>query len=132
MRNKGEARFQMMAQCEHRLIRLADRALNHHKMKWDQFIILCAKVDTEWRGYIDMLLPGHDWQPIRDKGEEPIALGIVERSFCAIVTDKLPLLDSIFTQSPLPGWAQVIALDDLGGTIANIPSNISLVGHTSH
>ena len=33
--------------------------------------------DPTWRQLVDLLMPGHDWQLIRDRGESPVARGVV-------------------------------------------------------
>ena len=36
------------------------------------FAIMYIEVDSSWRDIVDMLMPGHDWQPYRTNGGIPI------------------------------------------------------------
>jgi hypothetical protein len=56
--------------------RLTERGLTA-----DQAVIVVIKVDDIHGGPLaEILMPGYDWQSIRDKGEVPFARGIAERN----------------------------------------------------
>lgn len=50
--------------------------------KKDNYCIVLIQVDDPYGGPIsELLMPGFDWQPIRDQGLKPIARGVAERKF---------------------------------------------------
>lgn len=58
----------------------------------DESVIVCLNVDDVHGEQIaDILMPGYDWQAIRDKGETPFALGIAMRDF---IQEALNAFDS--------------------------------------
>jgi hypothetical protein len=62
-----------------RLEELAARALaKGHTCR--TCVIVCIEVDSNWRELVDTLMPGHDWQPLRDAGDVPTARGSVGRA----------------------------------------------------
>lgn len=47
-----------------------------------EYCIVIVQVDSPYGGPIsDILMPGHDWQAVRNQGMEPIARGIADREF---------------------------------------------------
>jgi hypothetical protein len=49
-------------------------------LSWDDVVIVLVNVDdTHGRLFADVLMPGHDWQPYRDRGEVPFARGLAPR-----------------------------------------------------
>ena len=57
----------------------------------DQFVILILDVDDVYGGAMaECLMPGHDWQTYRDRGETPFARGLVNRD---LVTEWLLIFD---------------------------------------
>lgn len=54
--------------------------INELNMTPDQAVIVCLNVDDVHGSQIaEALMPGHDWQAIRDEGKTPFALGIAVR-----------------------------------------------------
>lgn len=44
----------------------------------DEFITVAIDVDDpRWKEVVETVMPGHDWQVIRDRGEKPVAGGTV-------------------------------------------------------
>ncbi len=43
------------------------------------FAVIVIDVDASWTDLADVLMPGHDWQQYRDRGEKPIGRGVVPR-----------------------------------------------------
>jgi hypothetical protein len=62
---------------ERRLAELAQRAVERGQTP-REVMLVCILVD-HWRELLDQLMPSHDWQPIRDRGEQPIARGTAFR-----------------------------------------------------
>lgn len=54
--------------------------LKDHGLSKDEAVIVILNVDVPFgRALADALMPGHDWQTIRDRGEVPFARGIAMR-----------------------------------------------------
>ena len=48
----------------------------------DEYVVIVANVDDPNGGAIaDMLMPGYDWQAIRDLGQVPFARGLTTKAF---------------------------------------------------
>jgi hypothetical protein len=62
---------------ESRLRELAWRAENIRHLKRGSYFAICIdRDDPAWSDLADLLLPNHDWQQYRGRGEHPLALGI--------------------------------------------------------
>ncbi|MDO8507394.1 MAG: hypothetical protein Q7S53_02405 [bacterium] len=54
-----------------------------------EYVIVVLNVDDPHGGPLaDILMPGFDWQEIRDQGEIPFARGMVDRSWVEEALDK--------------------------------------------
>lgn len=116
-------RNDMVCSSMSRLEHLAFRALSVHFLQNDKFVIVCIKVDSEWRELVDMLMPNtteSDWQSFRDRGEEPIARGIINTGACEYIIERLPDLRASLEEHYPEGSARCIALDEGGGTVYQI------------
>lgn len=61
-----------------RLLELRNRAVE----KGPDFVVACFDVDDRiWTPVVEQLMPGHDWDVYRRRGETPIARGVVPRGF---------------------------------------------------
>ena len=100
-----------------RLQHAAWRALNVLGMCNDEVVVVCIQVDSHWRYIVDLLMPGHDWQSIRDMGEEPVARGSAMWGMCKVVAERLPDIATAALELPPPGKVKAIVLSDGGGTI---------------
>ena len=81
-------------------------------------LIVCIVVDSSWRPLVDALLPGHDWQAARDRGEIPVCQGSVPRQgtvdrLCEVVPEIAPAL----RQSPPPGQLHVVVCVEGGASL---------------
>lgn len=119
----AEHRNTMFQGCVLRLQRLAYRGLNVHHLRSDQFVVICIAVDSRWRELVDTLMPGTDWQRIRDTGQEPVANGLVRVEFCDTLAEEepgiVPALETV--KNPLPlGKANCVVLDDGGCTVYEV------------
>jgi hypothetical protein len=66
---------------QERLAELAWRAIHVKKLDPQDFLIVCIDVDDPaWTDLVEALMPGHDWDVYRARGEAPIARGSVLRS----------------------------------------------------
>lgn len=87
----GEARRQEVYDAERmRLAELAGRAFTRG-MTGTDFVMVAIQVDSDtWGDLVDHLMPGQDWQPIRDRGEEPIARGSADIIVAEYVSEVVP------------------------------------------
>jgi hypothetical protein len=113
----AEFRNNMYANSMSRLQHIAWRALNVLGKRNSEFVVICIQVDSPWRDLVDLLMPGYDWQSIRDKREEPIARGSAGWSICEIVAERLPDIAAVVLEVPPEGKVKVIVLSTGGGTI---------------
>lgn len=61
-----------------RLRELAKRAEMRTRELGHQLLVVCIDVDDPtWAFLVDQLMPGHDWNVYRSRGETPVARGIV-------------------------------------------------------
>lgn len=103
-----------------RLQHFAFRASNVLGKKNDEVVLVCIEVDTEWRGLVDMLMPGHDWDKVRDSGLDPIARGSAGWGVCEIVADVFPTMRGVALSKPDEGVFKAIVLNHGGCTIYDI------------
>ena len=118
----AEGRNQIFSQNMGRLQHFAYRAMNVHGLSNEEFIVVCIMVDSSWRWLVDAIMPGADWQPFRDRGENPTARGFVSlpEDLRGIIVAKLPEFDVCLSERPKEGTANCIVLDDSGGTVYEI------------
>jgi hypothetical protein len=70
-----EARELIYQDSKDRLEHMAFRAIKKG-LRRDEFIMVAIDVDdSSWTEVVDLLMPGYNWQEIRDRGEKPIARG---------------------------------------------------------
>ena len=101
MNEVTEHREEIFKSCEIDLSRLARSALNKGVGVSD-FVIVCIDVDDlSWKGVVDHLIPNHDWQQIRDRGEIPIAQGTVSSDFCDFIAEIVPDIEEALSE-PIP------------------------------
>jgi hypothetical protein len=83
-----------------------------------EFIIVLLNVDDRHGCAIaDVLMPGHDWQSIRDQGQVPVARGLAKRepmraiveSFDPEASEKMRGIDGVVTLVVDHGVAEVFA-----------------------
>lgn len=100
-----------------RLQHLAWRALYVHGLTNIEFVVVCIQVDSIWRDLVDATMPNHDWQAIRDIGEEPMARGTVNWAICSVVAERLPDITDVLLETPSDGKVKAIVLTNGGGTV---------------
>ena len=72
-----------------RLSQLADRAKEKTKETRVEQGVICIDVDDpSWTNLVDILMPGHDWDSYRSRGEKPVARGVVPRSLLALTVKE--------------------------------------------
>lgn len=102
---------------ETRLAQLAYRALRRGVSPDDLFIV-CIDVDDEsWRDLVEELMPGHDWQEYRDRGETPVARGSVTSGIREYLSEVVPDIKNALN-GPLPKDAiRVIVMAEGGAAV---------------
>ncbi len=73
--------------------RLAELALRAKakETKESKFVVICIDAnDSTWTPLVDILMPGHDWQSMRNRGEHPFARGVVPRGLVEEVAKMYP------------------------------------------
>jgi hypothetical protein len=75
---------------EDRLRQLAKRARVKSVEESEPQGVICIDVDDPtWTFLVDMLMPGHDWDIYRSRGEKPIARGVVPLGLIKDVVKEL-------------------------------------------
>jgi hypothetical protein len=113
-------RHEMVVQCYDRLQHFAFRAQSIHGFKNDEVVVVCIKVDCDWRPIVDALMPNYNWQEIRDQGLMPVARGSAMFPICEVVAERLPDIEDVLLEKPREGFFKCIALDEGGGTVYEI------------
>ncbi len=91
-------RVQFYGLNESRMQELLARAVQ----KGDGFVAICIAVDDPaWTWLVDALMPGHDWEQYRQRGEIPVARGVAPRDLVVETIEKcypaaLPVPDRAF------------------------------------
>lgn len=72
-----------------RMLQLQDRAKAKTEQTGEQQLVVCIDVDDPtWIDLVDMLMPGANWDEIRERGERPVARGVVPAAPMAEVVAK--------------------------------------------
>lgn len=116
----AQKRNNMVFNSLRRLEQLAHRAMYIRQLRNDEFVVVCIKVDSPSRDIVDILMPNADWQPFRDRGQEPIAQGTTTFGLCRLVAQRHPELALVLLEKPADGKAKCIALDEGGCSIYEI------------
>lgn len=113
----AEFRNGLYLQALPRLQNLAYRALYVYGKKNSEIAVICIEVDSKWRGWVDQLMPGYDWESVRATGALPIAQGTVTWPACEFVAEQFPDIAHIAREVPPEGKMKAIVLCDNGCTI---------------
>lgn len=116
----AQKRHDMVIQYYERLQHHAFRAQSIRNRKNDDVVVVCIKVDSPWRPIVDALMPGYDWQKIRDQRLEPVALGTADFPICEVVAERMPEIAEVLLETPKEGYYKCIALDEGGCTVYDI------------
>jgi hypothetical protein len=113
-----EALFQINKQ---RLEELAHRAIYKKRLLAEDFVIVCINVDDlAWTDLAEHLMPDHDWQQYRDKGETPVARGSVLAEVCEYLAMVVPgIRDALYGNLP-NGYVRVVVMDAGGASVYQI------------
>ena len=104
-----------------RLSEMAHGAIYTRGLTPWQFVMALVQVDDpRWTGIVDELMPGHDWQQYRDRGEEPLARGSTTFSLCEYLAEEMPGIASALLERPQKGYVKVVVLGEGGGNVYEI------------
>jgi len=74
---------------EDRLRELVVRSKVKEKEDGREYTVVCILVDDKaWTWFVDLLMPNHDWQAYRNRGEIPVARGVVPKKLVEEVIDR--------------------------------------------
>lgn len=98
-----------------RLMQLAVRARQRTSEMGEEQCVVCIDVDDpRWTPLVDMLMPGHDWDSYRARGEKPVARGVVPcEPIESVVEDMYPAAGKFHTN----GITNVVVFAAGGATI---------------
>jgi hypothetical protein len=72
-----------------RLAQLAERARAKTNEMGVKYGVICIDVDDPaWTPLVDILMPGHDWESYRARGEKPVARGVVPQDLLVETVQK--------------------------------------------
>lgn len=112
-----EARDQFFQPNKERLEQMAFRAIQRG-LTPDKFMTVCIDVDDpSWTEVVDTLMPNHDWQQYRNRGEKPVARGTAMASINDYLRKVVPDIETALT-GPLPdGTVRAIVMADGGASV---------------
>ncbi|HLC44397.1 MAG TPA: hypothetical protein VJK50_00940 [Patescibacteria group bacterium] len=117
-REAREAFYQLNRE---RLQELAHKALTARRLKPDEFLIVCIEADDpEWKDLVDLLMPNHNWQQYRDRGEKPIARGSVVPGVREYLREVVPdIADALYEELP-EGVVRAVIMASGGASVYHI------------
>jgi hypothetical protein len=84
------------------MLRLANRAQETGRTHETHIIVAIDADDPAWTNLRDALMPGHDWDAYRARGEAPVARGIVPKSYFAPwLYEMVPALRGSLERQPV-------------------------------
>lgn len=105
---------------EVRLGELAHRAIQRG-MGINDFVTVCIDVDDpSWRNLVDELMPDHDWDAYRARGEKPIARGTVQASIVGYLSEVVPDIAPALKGNLPPGKARVVVMGNGGASVYHV------------
>lgn len=105
-----EARDAFFQPNRERLEQMAWRALQRG-LTPEQFVTVCIDVDDpSWTEIVDLLMPGHNWQEYRDRGEKPVARGIARAGINDYLRTVAPDIETVLTGPLLDGTVRAIVM----------------------
>jgi hypothetical protein len=105
-----------------RLEKLAFNAIKRGESNTDFVLVAIDVDDNNWSALVESLMPGYDWNQIRDKGLKPVARGTVGVEVIDYIGKKIPSVVSVFNSSPPQDVYRCIVMASGGASIYNIKS----------
>jgi rhodanese-related sulfurtransferase len=105
-----------------RLCELAYRAVTLRRLGPREFAVIAIDVDEPaWTEFAELLMPGHDWQQYRDRGESPVARGSIPWLTVEGLCHMVPDIKSILTSDPPAGQAYALICAAGGCSVYAVP-----------
>lgn len=115
-----EAREELFQLNKERLEHMAFRAIKKGLSPTD-FVAVCIDVDDlSWTEVVDALMPGHNWQEYRDRGEKPVARGTVIAGITEYLSAVVPTIAPALTGHLPTGVVRAIVMGDGGASVYHI------------
>ena len=74
-----------------RLCEFADRARKKEEQGLGEFAVICIDADDpSWKGELGALMPGYDFQKLRDLGQQPFGRGVIPREIAEGFVSRCP------------------------------------------
>jgi hypothetical protein len=89
-------------------------------LKNNEFIALIIQVDSGWRTIVDKMMPGYNWQAVRDEGKEPIVKGVTHWSFCEFVAKHVHGIAGPALALPIDDRVKAFVLSHQGASVFEI------------
>jgi hypothetical protein len=119
--NEGlQQRVRLFQYNERRLAQLAYQ-MTSKGFSLGDFYIVCIDVDADaWRPLVEEIMPGHDWQQYRDRGEMPMLRGAVGTEYLEMFRQYVPAIVPALTAPVTDGCARVIVMAGSGATVFSV------------
>lgn len=115
-----EAREELFQLNKDRLEHMAFRALKKG-MSNEDFVAVCIDVDDpSWTEVVDLLMPGHNWQEYRDRGEKPVARGTAMAVINEYLSEVVPDIAPVLVGHLPTGVVRAIVMGDGGASVYQI------------
>lgn len=102
--------LQLLFECREYLGQAAEKFFKA-KLNPNEYTFVCINADDPtWTALVNIILPGHDWQSIRDKGLIPLARAVVPSSIKESIIKMFPDTAEIFAQHLPPGHVRIAVL----------------------
>lgn len=99
------------------ILRLASRAQETGRTHETHVIVAIDANDSTWIELRDVLMPGHNWDAYRERGERPVARGIVPKNvFSEWLYEAVPALRGMLERKPVLTHIALVFAD--GGAMA--------------
>ena len=114
-------RHDLFLQNKGRLEEMAHRAVFEKNMNPSDFLVVCIHADDPaWIELVEFLMPGHDWQQYRDRGEKPVVRSSALIGLRDYVSEVVPdIKDALFAEVP-DGHVLAISFDVGGASVFHV------------
>jgi len=84
----------------------------------EQFVVVAIDIDDPtWTEVVDAIMPGYNWQEIRERGEKPVARGSVRAEIIDCLGDVVPDIKPSLTCSLPEGAVRAIIMGSGGASV---------------
>lgn len=124
-----ELRQEIFDDSAQRLSDMAYRAIHELGKNPEDIVMVAIHVDDpEWTFVADALMPGCDWQPLRDRGEKPIARGsAMADGICEMLSELVPDLAETIAAGPPDRHLFAFVMDGGGASVYAVPYDAQVI-----